>query len=198
MTDEIRRIDRHYAGATDLHEGLYGYAHDHRVELDFGERLRGLSTAVRPILVLYGTTEYPYSSTNYAASLEGLRMKPPSIHVWRDGRWEEVLHEVGCPAGMQHIMTVELTGKILPSDRRLSISSNMEIYWDRIFVGVHLDHVPLQLQEIACKTPISTSVATRNRTLPTADDPNCTIMTAWTAVPLEADARRVHALRTGA
>ncbi|MHB8957357.1 MAG: FG-GAP-like repeat-containing protein [Pirellulaceae bacterium] len=152
VTDEIRRIDRCYAGATDLHEGLYGYAHDHRVELDFSERLRGLSPAARPILVLYGTTEYPYSSTNYAASLEGLRMKPPSIHAWRDGRWVEVLHEVGCPAGMQHIMTVDLTGKILPSDRKLSISSNMEIYWDRIFVGVHLADVPLQLQEIAAQS----------------------------------------------
>ena len=46
------------------------------------------------------------------------------------------------------MMTLEVTGKILPGDRRIRISSNMELYWDRIFLAVHLEDVPLSIKEV--------------------------------------------------
>jgi len=139
VTEQIRAIDRRYAGVTDLNPHFVGFAKDHFVELDFGQRLDVLSDRSRVVLFLYGWVEYPYSATNFAASQAGLRVHPPSIHVLRDGVWVELLHEVGYPGGIQHMMTLDVTGKVLPSDQRIRIASNMELYWDRIFIAPILD-----------------------------------------------------------
>ena len=126
-----------------------GLAEPHFVELDFGERLANLTPDDRLVLVAHGWVEYGYSSTNYAAAQAGLRAEAPSIAVLRDGQWVEVFHEVGYPAGTQHVMTLDVTGKILPGDRALRISSNMELYWDRIYLAVHEKDVPLSATEVA-------------------------------------------------
>jgi hypothetical protein len=149
VTDEVLRIDRRYAGATRVADCFMGLAEDHFVELDFGDRLTKLSPQRRLILFLYGWVEYGYSSTNYAAAQAGRQAKAPSIHVLRDGRWTELFREVGYPAGIQHMMTLEVTGKIRAGDRRIRISSNMELYWDRIFLAEHLDGAGLSLTEAA-------------------------------------------------
>jgi hypothetical protein len=57
VTEQLRRIDRSYAGATELDERFEGYAKDHFVDLDFGDQLRNLSPGARLILTLYGSTE---------------------------------------------------------------------------------------------------------------------------------------------
>jgi len=149
VTEWVRRIDRRYAGATRLDDRFAGLAERHFVELDFGDRLQQVAPDARLVLFLHGWVEYGYSSTNFAASQAGVRCEAPSIHVWRGGRWVEVFHEVGYPAGLQHDMTLEVTGKILPGDRRIRISSNMELYWDRIFLAVHRDDEPLAVREVA-------------------------------------------------
>jgi len=139
VTREISAIDRRYAGATDLDPRFVGFAKDHFVELDFADRLAAVSPQSGLVLFLYGWVEYPYSATNFAASQAGLRVHPPSIHVFRDGAWVELFHEVGYPGGIQHTMTLDVTGKVLPGDQRIRISSNMELYWDRIFIAPILD-----------------------------------------------------------
>lgn len=152
VTEKVRRIDRRCAGATDLDGRFRGYADHHFVELDFGERLGQLPPDCRLVLFLYGWVEYPYSSTNYAARQAGLRTRAPSIHVLRDGKWVELYHEVGYPAGIQHMMTLEMTGKLLPTDRTFRISSNMEIYWDQIYLAPHLDNAALSIAEISAES----------------------------------------------
>ncbi len=152
VTEEIGKIDRRYAGATDPDGRFKGFAKDHFVELDFGDRLSRLARDARLVLFLYGWVDYAYSSSNYAASQAGMRLKAPSIHVLRDGRWVEVFHEVGYPAGLQHMMTLDGTGRILPGDRKIRISSNMDLYWDRIFLAEHLPSVPLLLKEVPAKS----------------------------------------------
>ncbi len=149
VTDRLRRVDRQYAGATDLDGRFAGFAKDHFVDLDFGDRLRSLPSGQRLILLLDGWVEYGYSSTNYAAAQAGLRLKAPSIHVLRDGRWIELFHEIGYPAGLNHTMTCDLTGKILPGDRQIRISSNMEIYWDRIRLATALGPASFSAKEAA-------------------------------------------------
>ncbi len=178
VTEALRHVDRCYAGATEPDHRFHGFAKEHAVELDFGDRLasarssargRGLSSApsARPeispegrrgpgvwgeggrlVLVLNGWVEYGYSSTNYAAAQAGLHLKAPSVEVFRDGRWVELFHEVGYPAGLQHWMTLDLSGKVLPTDRRFRISSNMELYWDRAFLAVAFG-APATVQEVA-------------------------------------------------
>ena len=152
VTEEVSRIDRRYAGATTLDRRFAGLAEDHFVELDFGDRLQNIPPGSRLILCLHGWVEYGYSSTNFAASQAGMRAKAPSIEVLRDGGWVELFHEAGYPAGLQHCMTLEVTGKLLAGDRRIRISSNMEIYWDRIFLAVHREDAELSIREVVAQS----------------------------------------------
>ncbi|MGQ9574680.1 MAG: FG-GAP-like repeat-containing protein [Thermoguttaceae bacterium] len=149
VTEALRRIDRQYAGAVELDQRFMGYAKDHYVELDFGDRLQQFSREDRVIFCLQGWVEYAYSLTNFAASQAGLRLRAPSVHALRGGRWVELFAEVGYPAGLQHMMTLDMTGKLLPTDQKIRISSNMEVYWDRIFLARHLPEAKLALKEIA-------------------------------------------------
>jgi len=147
VTDALQRIDRQYAGATSPDHRFHGVADAHWVELDFGERLQSPRADLRTVLFMYGWVEYGYSSTNFAASQAGIRLRAPSVHVFRDGRWLELFHEIGYPAGINHWMTLDVTGKLLPSDRRIRIESNMDLYWDRIFVGRHVGDSSIALTE---------------------------------------------------
>jgi Tfp pilus assembly protein PilF len=148
VTDELLAIDRRYAGATAPSARFAGFAEEHFVELDFGDRLQEVPPGARLILFLEGWVKYGDSSANYAAQQAGLRLEAPSVQVLRDGRWVELLHEVGYPAGLNHMMTLDVTGKLLPGDRKIRISSNMELYWDRIFLGVHRADAHLAMAEV--------------------------------------------------
>jgi hypothetical protein len=66
--------------------------------------------------------------------------------------WVELFHEVGYPAGIQHMMTLDITGKVLPRDRYIRISSNMELFWDQIFIAPVIEDVALTLQEVSVKS----------------------------------------------
>ncbi|MHC4096161.1 MAG: CRTAC1 family protein [Planctomycetota bacterium] len=151
VTENIRVIDRNYAGATDPDPRFTGFTEDHFVELDFGDRLKTVSPQSRLILFLHGSVEYAYSSTNFAASQAGMRLRAPSVFAFRNGTWVKLFHEVGYPAGIRHMMTLDVTGRVLPSDRRIRISSNMELYWDRIFMASILEVPRLHVQEVPVK-----------------------------------------------
>ncbi len=152
VTDKIRWIDRRYAGATEPDPRFTGFAEEHFVELDFGARLQVVSPKSRLVLFLHGSVEYPYSSTNFAASQAGLSLRAPSIHVFRNGTWVELFHEVGYPAGIRHMMTLDVTGKVLPNDQRIRISSNMELYWDQIFMAPIIENGGLYVREVSVKS----------------------------------------------
>lgn len=149
VTDRIRASDRSYAGATEIDPRFVGFAEDHFVELNFGDRLQVVSPRFRLILFLAGWVEYPYSATNFAASQAGVSLRAPSVSVFRDGEWIELFKEVGYPAGIRHTMTLDVTGKVLPTDRRIRISSNMELYWDRMFLAQILEESVVGVQEIS-------------------------------------------------
>jgi hypothetical protein len=143
VTQALRQVDRLYAGPTELDRRFVGYAKDHFVELDFGDRLQSVPAGARLVLFLTGWVEYSYSATNFAAGQAGLRLQAPSICVERDGQWVELFHEVGYPAGIRHTMTLDVTGKLRPADRRVRISNNMELYWDQVFLApVRADVTP--------------------------------------------------------
>ncbi|MHB8970413.1 MAG: FG-GAP-like repeat-containing protein [Pirellulaceae bacterium] len=147
VTGRLAAVDRQYAGATQIDPRFLGFAAPHYVELDFAERLKDLAPNARLVMYLFGWVEYGYSSTNFAAYQANMSLRAPTIQVQRDGRWVDVLTEVGYPAGLQHMMTVDVTGAILPGDRRIRVASNMELYWDRIYLGV-AEELPLRVQEV--------------------------------------------------
>ena len=152
VTDKVLRIDRHYAGATGVSGKFMGLADDHFVELDFGDRLSKLAKDARLVMFLHGWVEYGYSSTNYAAHQAGKLAKAPTISVLRNGKWVDLFTEVGYPAGIQHMMTLEVTGKIRPGDSKIRIASNMELYWDRIFLAEHLGASVIKTKEASVRS----------------------------------------------
>src|SRR5438874_11087366 len=56
-----------------------GYAEEHWVELDFGDRLAKFKLDERLILCLAGWTDYPYPESIWAATQAGVPLLPPVL-----------------------------------------------------------------------------------------------------------------------
>ncbi len=98
----------------------------------------------RPVLVIDGWVEYPYSQTHFAAWQAGAAFHPPSLDVQTaDGRWRVLYPEFGYPAGMPRRMALPLDD--LPMGvRALRLRTNLEVYWDRIAVAFSEEPPPGQ------------------------------------------------------
>jgi hypothetical protein len=105
---------------------------DHILTVTFPRVLDGFPG--QAILLADGWVEYPYSQTNFAARQAGADYRAPTIEVRQpDGQWLVVLEQFGYPAGMPRQMSVPLPP--LPKGvREIRISTNQEIYWDRLAV----------------------------------------------------------------
>ena len=131
VREALLEVDRVYRQPP-KHPTLVGYARDHWVELDFGDQLS--SVEGRLILYLYGWVEYTYS--HVAAYQVGLSMRSPYLEVPDgEGGWKTALDEAGFPAGLPRMMTVDVTDLPLRSDGRLRIRTNMEVFFDQIFLA---------------------------------------------------------------
>ena len=133
VLDKIQKIDRQYAEPP-KDTRFVGYADDHWFELDFGDQLQNLDSPL--ILYLYGWVEYTYSHVNYAAYQAGITMRSPWIEI-PDGKggWRVAMPEAGFPAGLPRMMTLDISSLPIRKDGRMRIRTNMEIFWDQIFVG---------------------------------------------------------------
>jgi hypothetical protein len=142
--DLVLEIDRRYFEPP-RDPRFVGYADDHWIELDFGDRLRGLDPDARLVLYLYGWVEYTYSHVNYAAYQAGISMTPPSIEVPDEsGCWTVAVPEAGFPAGLPRMMTLDISQLPIRGDGRFRICTNMEIFWDQIFIGEDVAGTGLQ------------------------------------------------------
>ncbi|QKK03814.1 MAG: tetratricopeptide repeat protein [Pseudomonadota bacterium] len=104
---------------------------EHLLELEFGEPINPAGT--RPVLIIDGWVEYPYSQTVFAAWQAGADYAAPSLEARADGRWQMVHEHFGYPAGMPREMSLPLDG--LPEGTTaLRLRTNLEIYFDRIAV----------------------------------------------------------------
>jgi hypothetical protein len=105
---------------------------DHMLTVNFPRALD--SFPGQAILLADGWVEYPYSQTNFAAWQAGADFHAPTIEVRSpDGQWMVVLEQFGYPAGMPRQMSVPLPP--LPKGiTEIRISTNQEIYWDRLAV----------------------------------------------------------------
>ena len=137
VTETLRHWDRRTVDTFRKREGWIGYAEDHAIILDFGDRLSRCGPSDPLVLCLAGWVEYPYSQTNYAAATAGVALQPPAIERRRDdGRWEVIEPHAGYPAGMPRLMTLDLTGKLAGPQCVLRIKTNMECYYDQAFIAV--------------------------------------------------------------
>ena len=124
---------------------------DQVITLEFG----GPIQTDGAVLVADGWVEYPYSQTVFAAWQAGLRYQPASLEArGRDGHWHMVAAEFGYPAGMPRTMALPLPDLPTGTDA-LRLSSNMEIYWDRLRVVIE---EPLPIAMPAAHKPITARV----------------------------------------
>lgn len=136
----LKRIDRDFVGPTEQDKRFVGYAKEHSLVLQFPDSLdRWLESGRRIFFIGHGWVEYSYSQTNFAAAQAGLTLRAPTFEVFRDGKWIELIREAGYPAGVNHWMTLELTHFLQKGDRKLRIKTNMDLYWDRIFLAATID-----------------------------------------------------------
>ncbi len=117
------------------HRSWTGFAEEHFVELDFGDQTRNLPRDQRLFLVLAGWTDYPYPESIYAAQQAGVAMMTPLLSKQnKHGAWES-LGEIGFPAGLPRVMTTEVHGLAGSVSCRLRIGTNLQIFWDQIFLA---------------------------------------------------------------
>jgi tetratricopeptide (TPR) repeat protein len=127
----------------------YGYAEEHFVELDFNGGLKALPAGRKLFIVLAGWTDYPYPESIYAATQAGVPTIWPVLEQkQRDGSWKN-LGEIGMPAGLTRVMTKDITGWIDPSGGPLRIRSNLQIYWDQVFLAPLAENAKKTVCEMA-------------------------------------------------
>lgn len=135
-TENLLQIDRRYAYEPEKDRRYCGFCRPHTLELDFGDRLRNLQPTQRVFLFVHGFIEYPYSQTVYAAAQSDVHWQPIQIdRRQHGGEWTTVIPDAGVPGGMARMMTVDLTGKISAETRELRLTTNLEIYYDALFVA---------------------------------------------------------------
>lgn len=147
----LAAVDHRYVrNFTNLHYA--GFANRHTLTLDLGAW-----SPERPLrLLLDGYIEYFSASSMYAAWQAGLHPAPPQVDVQMPGgTWKRVIDDMGFPAGLPRTIVVDLTGKLPAGARRIRITTNLQIYWDRIRVDngpasqYRQTEVPLSMAHLA-------------------------------------------------
>jgi hypothetical protein len=134
LTAILRDRDGRHADQFAIRSWL-GFAEDHFVELDFGAQLTSLPTGRKVYLVLAGWTDYAFPESIYAATQAGVPTVWPVLEQMQsNGSWK-TLGELGLPAGLTRVMTRDITGWIDPAGGPVRIRTNLQIYWDQIFIA---------------------------------------------------------------
>ncbi|RUL89024.1 FG-GAP-like repeat-containing protein [Tautonia sociabilis] len=137
VTETLASWDRATVDTFKRHVRWVGYAEEHGIVLDFGDRLSRFGPSDSLVLCLAGWVEYPYSQTNYAAATAGVSLQPPVLERQReDGSWEVIEPDPGYPAGLPRMTTLDLTGKLTGPRCVLRLRTTMECYWDQAFIAV--------------------------------------------------------------
>ncbi len=150
VTEKLRLWDRAVVDGFKLRGAWVGYAEEHAITVDFGDRLSRFGSTDPLVMYLAGWVEYPFSATNYAASTAGVSLKMPTIERLDDaGNWQPILPAAGIPAGSPKMMTLDMTGKLCGPRCVLRIRTNMQVYWDQIFVAPAEDTSSFSVSELA-------------------------------------------------
>ena len=100
-----------------------------------------------------GWTDYPYPESIWAASQAGVAVQPPVLErLDAAGKWQTLLADPGFPAGLPRMMTVDVTGKLGGPRTIMRLRTNMNVYWDQIFVAPLLEKAPCTVLETRDKS----------------------------------------------
>jgi hypothetical protein len=141
VTRALTEWDRHTVDGFARRSWL-GFAEEHWVELDFGDRLSKLGPKDPLVLCLAGWTDYPYPDSIWAATQAGVSVQSPCLErLEADGRWRTLVADTGFPAGLPRLMTLDVTGLLAGPHCVVRLRTNLEIFWDQIFVAPLLESV---------------------------------------------------------
>jgi Flp pilus assembly protein TadD len=109
-----------------------GFTKLHTLELDLGEPYRG-----GPLwLLMHGEIEYFSATGMYAADQAGVQGIAPYVEALdAKGKWIRAIDDMGFPAGGPRTMTADLSGRLPEGTQRIRISTNLQIYWNRILIN---------------------------------------------------------------
>ncbi len=129
-----------------LIEQYDGLAEPHSLVLDLGD----LSKAEWIVLFLDSWIYWAESSVGIAIGQDPRYELAPLTLEIRDerGRWHQVIDSVGLPTSKELIIPVDLTGRFLCDDYHVRLSTNMRVYFDRIFVSTRDEAVRCRVTEL--------------------------------------------------
>ena len=133
ITREVSSVDKIAAPLDREDHRFIGRADQRSITLTFD---RPLSNFENPVLLFDGWVEYAYSQTAFAAWQAGQEYVEPTVEArGADGQWTVVASRFGYPAGTPRQSTMPLDKSRLPAGtRELRISTNMQVYWDRLSI----------------------------------------------------------------
>ncbi len=141
VTKELLAWDRHTVDGY-ARRAWVGFAEEHAVTLDFGDQLARFGPQDRLVLCLAGWTDYAYPESIWAAHQAGVEMEFPVLERQRaDGAWQKIA-DLGFPAGLPRMMTLDVTGKLTGPRCVLRIRTNLHIYWDQVFLAPGVERIP--------------------------------------------------------
>jgi len=143
---KISAYDFQYAANFSIGK-FQGIAENHELILDLGSKAKADSLT----LFLRGWIFPSDASINTAvAQSDKYSVHPPSLQVInKKGEWETVIPNMGFPMGRDKMVIANLSGKFLTAnDRRVKISTNMQIYWDQIFFSAGNVKAPVKMQDL--------------------------------------------------
>ena len=136
VLDQISRRDHKFAsGFTPL--PYDGFANLHALTLDLGPLdAQSSKDAKSPLrLLMTGYVNYFSATSLYAAWKAGIKPIPPYAEAeLPDGTWQRIADDVGFPAGLEHTIVVDLSGKLPAGARCIRLVTNLEIYWDQVLI----------------------------------------------------------------
>ncbi len=146
VSDALKAVDYRYA--IEHEPGAFqGVVDPHSIVLDLGV----VPDDQQLTLFLTGWIFPTDTSINVALS-QSPSINPafPYLQVRdEDGRWQTVINPIGIPAGKNKTICIDLTGKFLSDDRRIRITTDMQIYWDAASFTVGGDDVPTRITELS-------------------------------------------------
>ena len=137
------------AAADDVYVGGFeplryqGISEPHDLVLDLGALAPGEQVRLHLRGWIYPTD----ASINVALSQsQALGTIMPYLQViGADGRWETVVPALSFPSGKNKMIVQDLTGLFPTADHRVRIRTNMNIYWDEVFLSVGAIEAPTRM-----------------------------------------------------
>ena len=148
VTSTVVTSDRVAAPLDPSDRRFVGHTNPYTLTLRFAEPLEILAN---PVLLFDGWVEYAYSQTAFAAWQAGITYQEPIVEAkGADGRWHQLLDRFGYMAGTSRRASVKLPCEKIPEGAaEIRISSNMQIYWDRISIVDAVAEVEFVRHELA-------------------------------------------------